>query len=458
MNSKNVRKMSDTVLRKKAIGKGDTRYWLQDGKLIADARSRSLSCKIQIQGRRESFPLRTANRSAAAAKAARIFVDISALGWEAAIAKHKPEYSRPQQTATVGAWADAVKATAGLKPSTFTIYLQSLRQIAAEIENIGDQPALDDQGRPQRDQKGHTILHSRFDYRGGGREAWTSKVDALSLSALNASAVQRWKIGYIAKAGNAPDARRRAENSAATLLRCARSLFSTKARKFVPVDLVLPDPPPFAGIELPKRGNMSYQSKIDAGKLIESARNELDGEPYKIFVFGLLCGLRKREIDLLTWAQVDFTKAVVRIERTEFFAPKSEESVGEVDLDPELLALLRTWKDKASGVFVIESSRPARHEASRANYRCQPHFETLYTWLRKHGITARKPLHELRKELGALLASKHGIFAAQSVLRHAQISTTAAYYADKKQRITAGLGALLKEHHHTTDSVTDPRQ
>ena len=68
---------------------------------------------------------------------------------------------------------------------------------------------------------------------------------------------------------------------------------------------------------------------------------------------------------------------------------------------------------------------------------------SLYDWLRKQGITARKPLHELRKELGAILASTHGIFAAQSVLRHAQISTTAAYYTDKKRRITAGLGTLL---------------
>ncbi len=54
-------------------------------------------------------------------------------------------------------------------------------------------------------------------------------------------------------------------------------------------------------------------------------------------------------------------------------------------------------------------------------------------------------LHELRKELGAILASEQGIFAAQSVLRHAQISTTAAYYTDRKRGITAGLGTLLTE-------------
>ena len=168
----------------------------------------------------------------------------------------------------------------------------------------------------------------------------------------------------------------------------------------------------------------------------------------RFFYLGLLCGLRKREIDLLTWAQVDFGKGVIRIEHTEYFQPKSEDSTGEIDLDAELLVLLQGWKAQASGAFVIESTRKPKHETSRVNYRCEPHFETLYSWLRKQGITARKPLHELRKELGAILASTQGIFAAQSVLRHAQISTTAAYYTNKKKRISAGLGVLL-----TTNAV-----
>ncbi len=109
----------------------------------------------------------------------------------------------------------------------------------------------------------------------------------------------------------------------------------------------------------------------------------------------------------------------------------------------ELVALLKTWSAQAGGPFVIESTRKFIHGGSRTVYRCSQHFESLYDWLRKHGVTARKPLHELRKELGALLASSQGIFAAQAVMRHAQIATTASYYVDKKRRITAGLGALL---------------
>lgn len=416
-------------------------YWLT--KVSKPARSPHFGVQIHHQGERHRFPLLTADKTIAAERARDRFLHLVANGWQKTLEHFKPETVKIAKPASIGEWAASVKATANFRLSTFTTYLQSLRQIAAEIGDIGDQPALDENGKPKKDRQRRIIYQSRFDYRAGGREAWIAKVDALPLSALSAASVQRWKIEYIGRAGAAPDARRRAENSAATLIRCARSLFSDKARKFAAQELALPDPLPFAGVELPKKGATVYQSKIDAGELIAAARTELEGEPFKIFTLGLLCGLRKREIDLLMWQQVDFSKGVIRIERTEHFSPKSEDSVGEVDLDPELLAMLQGWKAQTAGEFVIESSRQPRHNQSRTNYRCEPSFDTLYAWLRTKGITARKPLHELRKELGAILASTQGIFAAQSVLRHAQISTTAAYYTDKKRRISAGLGALL---------------
>ena len=426
---------------KKAVPKTAAAYWIN--KVHKPGDSPHFNVQMHYRGERHRFPLETAENTAAAEKARERFLYLVAHGWPATLAHFKPETVKQKRPATLGEWMESVKASSELSPSTLTTYCQCLRQIAAEIEEIGDQPALDENGTPKRDKKRRIVYLSRFDYRAGGRDAWTAKVDALPLSVLTAAAVQRWKVKYTAKAGNAPDARQRAANSAATLLRCARSLFSAKIRKYAAAELTLPDPLPFAGVELPKKGSTTYQSKIDAATLIESANAELEGEVFKVFCLGLLCGLRKREIDLLMWQQVDFSKGVIRLERTEFFEPKSEESIGEVDLDPELLTLLQGWKAQASGAFVIESTRKPKHAASRTNYRCQMHFEALYAWLRKHGITARKPLHELRKELGAILASTEGIFAAKSMLRHAQISTTAAYYTDKKRRITAGLGALL---------------
>lgn len=400
--------------------------------------------RIAYRARRETFNLGTPNSEAAAARALQIYRGLVTDGWEATLAAHKPQAAAKQpKAATVGEWLASVQSTVDLRKSTFTAYAQSLRQIASEIADIGDQPRLNEDGTPKRDRRRRVVLMSRKDTLNGGREAWLAKVDTVLLSDLTAAAVQRWKIEYINRAGDAPDAKRRAENTAATLIRCARSLFSMKCRKFADEHLVLPDPLPFAGVEIPKKGSTAYKSRIDARQLIEAAQRELTGEPFKAFVLALVCGFRKREIDLLSWAQVDFQKGQIRIERTEWFAPKSEDSVGVVDLDAETLALLRGWKAAASGAFVIESDREPSHTAERVRYRCEQHFTVLYAWLRAQGITAQKPLHELRKELGAILASEQGIFAAQSVLRHAQISTTAAYYADKKGRITAGLGALL---------------
>jgi integrase len=156
-----------------------------------------------------------------------------------------------------------------------------------------------------------------------------------------------------------------------------------------------------------------------------------------------LCGLRKRETDTLLWRSVDLEKSVIRIERTDYFQPKSEDSAAEVDLAPELVALFRKFKDSAKGVFVIQSENPPRYQSSRANYRAQADFEALYSWLAQNGVTARKKLHELRKECGAVIANTMGIFAASRALRHSDIRLTSQYYADKKVRITTGLDVAL---------------
>jgi len=64
-------------------------------------------------------------------------------------------------------------------------------------------------------------------------------------------------------------------------------------------------------------------------------------------------------------------------------------------------------------------------------------------WSKAKGVSARKKLHELRKECGAVIANSLGIFAASRALRHADIRITSQYYADKKVRITTGLDTML---------------
>src|SRR5205814_8092464 len=91
----------------------------------------------------------------------------------------------------------------------------------------------------------------------------------------------------------------------------------------------------------------------------------------------------------------------------------------------------------------IRTRRP-RNDSARAYYRCKPVFDRLNEWLRSKGVKADKPLHEMRKEIGALIATEHGIFAASRFLRHSDITTTARHYAQHKARISAGLGKLLE--------------
>lgn len=76
-------------------------------------------------------------------------------------------------------------------------------------------------------------------------------------------------------------------------------------------------------------------------------------------------------------------------------------------------------------------------------YRAEGTHQRLMTWLRAHSVTDARPLHTMRKEIGSIVATEHGLFAAQRYLRHSTPTITAAIYADVKKPITTGLGSLL---------------
>ena len=69
----------------------------------------------------------------------------------------------------------------------------------------------------------------------------------------------------------------------------------------------------------------------------------------------------------------------------------------------------------------------------------------MIAWLRSKGVTSRTPLHSLRKEFGSQINARYGLFAASSMLRHADIKTTVGHYIESKQRSVLGFGHLLKD-------------
>src|SRR5690242_4408510 len=151
-----------------------------------------------------------------------------------------------------------------------------------------------------------------------------------------------------------------------------------------------------------------------------------------------MAGLRRNEIDKLLWAAFNWDRGTLQVEVTEHFDAKSEHSIGEVDLDPEFLALFREFRASAGGPFVIHSGVRPRPKAGYSHYRCNRIFARLSSWLRTKGVTGSRPLHTLRKEFGSQICEQFGIYAASRALRHADIGITSQHYLDKKARITAG--------------------
>lgn len=421
VNLKNVRLMSDSDTSKKTIGKADSRYWLQAGKLLTDSRSRFLFCKIQVHGRRESFPLRTANKSVAATKAARIYGDVVALGWEAAIAKHKPETQRDTaKQATVGALIEAASAASSARKHSLEAYAKALRRVVSEVAGIQD-------GR-------------KFDAFKGGTKEWRERVDAVPLASLLPADVHAWKTRRLRAAESDPLAKRRAITTVNSLIRNAKALFGKKVLPFVEQKLHVPRPLPFDDVGMEKGPSLRYVSKVDAYAILARARDELaesEPEAFKVLILALVCGLRRSEIDHLLWRTFDFGRGLLHVENTEFHQLKSEDSAGVIDLDADTAALFKGFRARAQrSLFVIESPNPPRAERKARCYRCNAVFERVNEWLRIQGVDNMKPLHTMRKEIGSIIASEHGIFEASRYLRHSDIRITSAIYADKKKTVT----------------------
>lgn len=281
---------------------------------------------------------------------------------------------------------------------------------------------------------------------------------AIPLTSLTPTAIEQWKNRFVRKRKGNPVEERKARNSANSFIRQARSLFAPKIIKLLGEGTALPDPLPFHEVALFPRTSMRYVSRIDIHQLVSDAREEL-GEPrregedaksygsrteqFKIFLLAAFGGLRRNEIDKLLWEQVDLEKGIIEIKETSHFKPKSEDSRGLIEIEPEVAAQLARMKKLSKQPFVIAASAGAGKSKSVQWYRSQRHIDGLLAWLRSKGVTDPKPLHVLRKEAGSLVCGALGLHAASRFLRHADVRVTAEHYLDTKTKVTVGMGSLL---------------
>lgn len=419
--------------------------------------------KLSHAGKQLWVNLDSPNRDTAARKARDTWLKLQAGGWAAVITEKRGLVMAP----TLGEFLTAVQAHGGLNSPTFAIYSSKLRTIVAGVFGI----------------KGTS---ARFSHSTGGADKWRAKVDAVRLHRLTAPAVKRWQDRYLKRFASNPAKQEKAKVTLNSLLRAGRSLFSEKILRQVS-HLRFPEPLPFAGSEPPRVRVKRYVSKIDPARLYAQAVQELakpddttlaaavqaatgkhkgkaspdaEGilrwklsplwpreierrrEAFKIVCLGLFAGLRRNEIDVLTWGQVDFDRGCIHVLTTEHGRVKSADSERVVDIDAGLVAILREAKARANGQFVVAALSAPKPAATYGHYRGARLLRWVVAWLRSHGVESVNALHALRKEYGSLMTAEHGISAASRALGHANIQLTQAVYVGQKKRAAVTVPTL----------------
>lgn len=373
---------------------------------------------IQHRGRREWFKLGSNNQIDASKQAAKIYRSLQVRGWEDTLKDYKPDIVAKTSEPTLAEFFAVAKKASTVDRQTFEKYCRWLRTIIAQLRGLDNDP-------------------KKFDTKSGGRKEWIERIEKTRLSYLTPERVIKWQKAFIKKAGDDSEAIRKAEHSANSCIRNARSLFSTKMLKQLK-SINLPSPLPFEGVDMFKSGSMRYQSKIDVPELTKAAKAELsesNTEAYKVFLLSLFAGLRRNEIDKLRWESINWKDSNIRIEAHAHFSPKTETSIGTVPVDANVLQIFESLKENTTGIYVLTSKNAPIMKTSYAHYRAEKSFKALNKWLRSKGVDTNSPIHTLRKEYGRLMTEEYGIYAASRALRHAGIQITAAHYADDTRRL-----------------------
>lgn len=441
--------------------------------------------KIQAHGERRGVSLH-ATTIRSAAKAAKELDSLVRLhGWEKGLKLFRGETPILKNNLTLGEYLADVAATGVIKTRTLRTYTTKVRTIAAFITK----PKMPEHPKEQELAKGSRKIQrpkelSKYDYVHGGAALWQSLVDATPLHALSDTNILAWRNEYLKRHKDNPRARASAVKTTNSCVRAGKAIFAAKVLAKLP-HVKLPDPIPFSSLDLLEETRSKYRSQItDPDELLAAGADELamatpetefqatwadsggsgsapaptpaeriraelsafrKREAFKVLVLGLCAGLRRGEIDTLLWSQVDFAANCLWIETTAVHELKAD-SAGKVPLDPQIIDLIRAWKSEANDEFVVHGCEP-RTGADKVTYRANRAHVELIRWLKGKGVTSRNPLHSLRKEFGSIICAQAGIHAASRLLRHANISMTAAVYADHRTIVTAGLGSALGKCH-----------
>jgi len=420
---------SGTKSGTKNISKDSLAYWLarverRKYKYKGKLRERSeYSVRIALHGKRRLIPLRTSNKSKAAEMAKKTYEKVRANGWrgvDEALPSPLPRLGNRDEI-TCGEYIERVRQISLVSEATLTQYLASLRRVVAFSNNI-------------------EVTKERHDYVTGGQKRWNDKVDACPLfSSLSSKNIKLFRDDFLKSAKDDSvilESRRRSFNK---VLRNAKGLFSRRIISEIGewdineggikypsrIGLLVATHEP----EGNKRFKVEKEFSLTMEELYNLAQKELDSEQLVAFILASAVGLRRGEIDRLQWSSINFIEGVLSVETTKSGAPKTVYSESPLRIDSEVIAHLKTYKEKSpSREFVLPRDNEKEVSKSWTSYRANIILLSLIDWLRKVGVKANKPLHALRKLAGSEVAKSKGIFAASSFLRHKSTAVTQQHY------------------------------
>ncbi len=453
------------------FSKNDARYWEARvyhpayGKSGQAKESGAFAVRIQAHGERRNITLRETTKRDAGKAAMSLYKLIEAQGWDRGLAQFRGEIPPQKSVVSLGDYLTAVAASGTIAPRTLRTYATKVRKIAADLTKVRLPGNL-----------------NKYDHVHGGAKAWQELVDRTPLSKMTPDAVHQWLVNYLAPFRGNPAKLSSATKSANSCIRAGKAIFAERILERLS-HIALPNPIPFVGLKTAKERPTRYSSEIENPEVLlvagvrELAHASMEGEwqkkweaaggtgstpepspseriraelsasrkrgAFKVLVLGLCAGLRRGEIDRLLWTQINFEGFLIAVKATDCFAPKAN-SVGEIPIDKEIVQILKEWKKTSTCRFVVEGVDP-KVNTDGHHYRAARAHEELIRWLHSKGLTARNPLHSLRKEFGSIVCQKAGVYVASRLLRHTNISMTAAIYTDDRGRVTSGLGVAFSE-------------
>ena len=391
--------------------------------------------RIQHLGRAAYFNLKTANAAEAAPKAREIYVFLIANGWEATLAKYKPQPTQNSEDLTIDEFADRYRGA--LKEVEYPPLKRTAERYIKSLSLICRTVAVNRilQLTPPK------IKEFKRNYmktaRGKGRDENSIKISCNAHLRSAAAIFSKQMIEAYSPGGLS------IENPFTRI-----AIRRVEIKPYTPMnrdllDLIWEDSVKLRdGDPNFQIGKQSPQSEPMSGPVEKKKRNRWKSpdwtqphpESFMVLVLELGVGLRRDEAD---WAQWDwfFTDAkgrrYIEVKKTQHFTPKGKRR-RVIPIEPALWNAIQEWYQEGD-VFIIPGNPPIIYtpetEPNNIHYRCERHHRILVAWLRMKGINDDKPCHLLRKEFGSYVATSFGLFAAQRLLGHSSAAVTEGFYA-----------------------------